>query len=56
MIKSSGFLPLSQVFSENTLEYSHLMAELQVFSLLTIFLGRPEIFEKVVKIAVGVHN
>ena len=49
------FLPLSQVFSEKTLEYSHLMAELQVFSLYTISLGRPEIFEKVAKIGVGVH-
>ena len=40
MIKSPVFLPLSQVFSEKTLEYSHLMAE---------------IFEKVAKIGVGVH-
>ena len=55
MIKSSVFLPLSHVFSEKTLEYSHLMAELQVFSLSTISLGRPEIFEKVAKIGVGVH-
>ena len=55
MIKSSVFLPLSQVFSEKTLEYSHLMAKLQVFSLFTISLGRPEIFEKVAKIGVGVH-
>ena len=47
MVKSSVYLPLSQVFSENTLEYSHLMEELQVFSLNTIFLGWPEIFEKV---------
>ena len=53
MIKSSVFLPLSQVFSEKTLEYSHLIAELQVFSLFTISLGRPEIFEKVAKIGVG---
>ena len=49
------FLPLSQVFSEKTLEYGHLMAELQVFSLYTISLGRPEIFEKSAKIGVGVH-
>ena len=55
MIKSSVFLPLSQFFSENTLEYSHLMTELQDFSLFTISLGRPEIFEKVAKIGVGVH-
>ena len=45
---------LSRVFSEKTLEYSHLMAELHVFFLLfTISLGRPEIFEKVAKIGVG---
>ena len=51
----SSYLPLNQVFSEKTLEYSHLMAKLQVFSLFTISLGRPEIFEKVAKIGVGVH-
>ena len=51
------FLPLSQVFSGKTLKYtvSHLSAKLQVFSLFTISLGRPEIFEKVAKIGVGVH-
>ena len=49
------FLPLSKVFREKTLKYSHLMAELQVFSLYTISLGQPEIFEKVAKIGVGVH-
>ena len=31
MIKSSVFLPLRQVFSEKTWEYSHLMEKLQVF-------------------------
>ena len=46
-------MPLSQVFSEKTMEYSHLMEEFQVFSLYTISLGRPEIFEKVAKIGVG---
>ena len=41
---------------KKTLEYSHLMAELQVFfSLFTISLGRPEIFEKVAKIGVGAY-
>ena len=49
------FLPLSQVFSEKALEYSHLMAKLQDFSLFTISLGRPEVFEKLAKIGVGVH-
>ena len=53
MIKSSVFLPLSKVFSEKILEYSHSMTELQVFLLFTISLGRPEIFEKVAKIGVG---
>ena len=46
-------MPLSHVFSEKTLEYSHLTAELQVFSLYTISLGWPEVFEKVAKIGVG---
>ena len=49
------FLHLSQVFSEKALEYSHLMAKLQDFSLFTISLGRPEVFEKLAKIGVGVH-
>ena len=49
------FLPLSQVFSEKALEYSHLMAKLQDISLFTISLGRPEVFEKLAKIGVGVH-
>ena len=49
------FLPLSRVFSEKALEYRHLMAKLQDFSLFTISLGRPEVFEKVAKIGVRVH-